>query len=433
MADTKMPAPPNGETIRIVGGKLIVPDNPIVPFIEGDGTGPDIWRASVRVLDAAVAKAYGGKRKIAWMEVLAGQKSYDALGTWLPDETVKAFKDYLVGIKGPLTTPIGGGIRSLNVALRQLLDLYVCLRPVRWFKGVPSPVKRPENVDMVIFRENTEDIYTGIEFEAGSEDAKKVLEFLKANWPAMYKKIRFPETAAIGFKPVSKEGTERLVRAAIRYAIANRQKSVTIVHKGNIMKFTEGAFRNWGYELAEREFAAETYTWDQWERTKKASGGAAADAEQKSALASGKVLIKDAIADITLQQVLTRPQETDVIATLNLNGDYLSDALAAQVGGIGIAPGGNVNYDTGHAVFEATHGTAPKYADLDKVNPGSVVLSGEMMLRYMGWTEAADLVIKGMDGAIGAKKVTYDFARLTEGATEVKCSEFGDQIISHMD
>jgi len=433
MADTKMPAPPNGETIRIVDGKLVVPDNPIIPFIEGDGTGPDIWRASVRVLDAAVAKAYGGKRKIAWMEVLAGQKSYDALGTWLPDETVQAFKDYLVGIKGPLTTPIGGGIRSLNVALRQLLDLYVCLRPVRWFKGVPSPVKRPENVDMVIFRENTEDIYTGIEFESGSDDAKKVLEFLKANWPAMYKKIRFPETAAIGFKPVSKEGTERLVRAAIRYAIANKQKSVTIVHKGNIMKFTEGAFRNWGYELAEREFAAETYTWDQWERTKKASGGAAADAEQKSALASGKVLIKDAIADITLQQVLTRPEEFDVIATLNLNGDYLSDALAAQVGGIGIAPGGNVNYDTGHAVFEATHGTAPKYADLDKVNPGSVVLSGEMMLRYMGWLEAADLVIKGMDGAIGSKKVTYDFARLTEGATEVKCSEFGDQIIAHMD
>jgi len=433
MADSKMPAPPNGETIRIVDGKLVVPDNPIIPFIEGDGTGPDIWRASVRVLDAAVAKAYGGKRKIAWMEVLAGQKSYDALGTWLPDETVQAFKDYLVGIKGPLTTPIGGGIRSLNVALRQLLDLYVCLRPVRWFKGVPSPVKRPENVDMVIFRENTEDIYTGIEFESGSADAKKVLEFLKANWPAMYKKIRFPETSAIGFKPVSKEGTERLVRAAIRYAIANKRKSVTIVHKGNIMKFTEGAFRNWGYELAEREFAAETYTWDQWERTKKASGGPAADAEQKSALASGKILIKDAIADITLQQVLTRPQETDVIATLNLNGDYLSDALAAQVGGIGIAPGGNVNYDTGHAVFEATHGTAPKYADLDKVNPGSVVLSGEMMFRYMGWTEAADLVIKGMDGAIGAKKVTYDFARLMEGATEVKCSEFGDGLIAHMD
>jgi isocitrate dehydrogenase len=433
MTDTKMPAPPNGETIHIVDGKLVVPENPVIPFIEGDGTGPDIWRASVRVLDAAVAKAYGGKRKIAWMEVLAGQKSYDALGTWLPDETVQAFKDYLVGIKGPLTTPIGGGIRSLNVALRQLLDLYVCLRPVRWFKGVPSPVKRPENVDMVIFRENTEDIYTGIEFEAGSEDARRVLEFLKANWPAMYKKIRFPETAAIGFKPVSKEGTERLVRAAIRYAIANKRKSVTIVHKGNIMKFTEGAFRNWGYELAEREFAAETYTWDQWERTKKASGGAAADAEQKAALASGKVLIKDAIADITLQQVLTRPEEFDVIATLNLNGDYLSDALAAQVGGIGIAPGGNVNYDTGHAVFEATHGTAPKYADLDKVNPGSVVLSGEMMLRYMGWTEAADLVIKGMDGAIAAKKVTYDFARLTEGATEVKCSEFGDQIIAHMD
>jgi len=432
MSDTKRPAPPNGDTIRIVDGKLVVPDVPVVPFIEGDGTGPDIWRASVRVLDAAVAKAYGGRRKIAWMEVLAGQKSYDNLGTWLPDETVAAFQEYLVGIKGPLTTPIGGGIRSLNVALRQLLDLYVCLRPVRWYRGVPSPVKRPEKVDMVIFRENTEDIYAGIEFESGTEDAKKALEFLKAGWPAMYKKIRFPETAAIGFKPVSKEGTERLVRAAIRYAIANKRKSVTIVHKGNIMKFTEGAFRNWGYELAEREFAGETYTWDQWERTKKDSGSAAADAEQKAALASGKVLVKDAIADITLQQVLTRPEEFDVIATLNLNGDYLSDALAAQVGGIGIAPGGNVNYVTGHAVFEATHGTAPKYADLDKVNPGSVVLSGEMMLRYMGWTEAADLVIKGMDGAIAAKKVTYDFARLMDGATEVKCSEFGDQIIACM-
>ncbi len=432
MSDTKMPAPPSGDKIRIVDGKLVVPDVPVVPFIEGDGTGPDIWRASVRVLDAAVAKAYGGKRKIAWMEVLAGQKSYDNLGTWLPDETVAAFQEYLVGIKGPLTTPIGGGIRSLNVALRQLLDLYVCLRPVRWYKGVPSPVKRPEKVDMVIFRENTEDIYTGIEFEAGSEDAKKVLELLKAGWPSMFKKIRFPESAAVGFKPVSKEGSERLVRAAIRYAIENKRKSVTIVHKGNIMKFTEGAFRNWGYELAEREFAGETYTWDQWERTKKESGGAAADAEQKAALAAGKVLIKDAIADITLQQVLTRPEEFDVIATLNLNGDYLSDALAAQVGGIGIAPGGNVNYVTGHAVFEATHGTAPKYADLDKVNPGSVVLSGEMMLRYMGWTEAADLVIKGMDGAIAAKKVTYDFARLMDGATEVKCSEFGDQIIACM-
>jgi isocitrate dehydrogenase len=432
MSDTKMPVPPNGERIQIVNGKLVVPDVPIVPFIEGDGTGPDIWRASVRVLDAAVAKAYGGKRKIAWMEVLAGQKSYDALGTWLPDETVKAFQDYLVGIKGPLTTPIGGGIRSLNVALRQMLDLYVCLRPVRWFKGVPSPVKHPEKVEMVIFRENTEDIYTGIEFESGSEDAKKVLEFLKAGWPALYKKIRFPESSAVGFKPVSREGTERLVRAAIRYAVANKLKSVTLVHKGNIMKFTEGGFRNWGYEVADREFAGQAYSWEQWERTKKEKGAAAADAEQKAALASGKVLVKDAIADITLQQVLTRPEEFDVIATLNLNGDYLSDALAAQVGGIGIAPGGNVNYDTGHAVFEATHGTAPKYADLDKVNPGSVVLSGEMMLRYMGWSEAADLVIRGMDGAIASKRVTYDFARLTEGATEVKCSEFGDQIIAHM-
>ena len=432
MADAKRTAPAGGEKIRIVDGKLVVPDVPVVPFIEGDGTGPDIWRASVRVLDAAVAKAYGGKRRIAWMEVLAGQKSFDAVGTWLPDETVAAFQEYLVGIKGPLTTPIGGGIRSLNVALRQLLDLYVCLRPVRWFVGVPSPVKRPEKVDMVIFRENTEDIYAGIEFEAGSEDARKALEFLKAGWPAMYGKIRFPETSAIGFKPVSREGTERLVRAAIRYAIVNGRKSVTIVHKGNIMKFTEGAFRNWGYELAEREFPGETYTWDQWERTKRESGAAAADAEQKVALAAGKVLVKDAIADITLQQVLTRPEEFDVIATPNLNGDYLSDALAAQVGGIGIAPGGNVNYVTGHAVFEATHGTAPKYADLDKVNPGSVVLSGEMMLRYMGWTEAADLVLTGMDGAIAGKHVTYDFARLMEGATEVKCSEFGDQIIEKM-
>ena len=432
MSETKIVVPADGAKIHIENGKLVVPENPIIPFIEGDGTGRDIWRASVRVLDAAVEKAYGGKRKIRWMEVYAGQKSFDTFGSWLPDETVKAFADYLVGIKGPLTTPIGGGIRSLNVALRQLLDLYVCLRPVRWFKGVPSPVKRPDKVDMVIFRENTEDIYAGIEFQAGTEDAKKVIGYLKDAFPAMYKKIRFPETSGIGIKPVSEQGTERLVRASIEYAIANKRKSVTFVHKGNIMKFTEGAFRNWGYALAERDFADQTYTWDQWERTKAAKGEAAANAEQKEQLAAGKVLVKDAIADITLQQVLTRPDEFDVIATLNLNGDYLSDALAAQVGGIGIAPGGNINYVTGHAIFEATHGTAPKYADLDKVNPGSVVLSGEMMLRHMGWTEAADLIIKGMDGAIAAKTVTYDFARLMEGATEVKCSEFGDAVIRHM-
>jgi isocitrate dehydrogenase len=424
--------PADGERISISGGKLRVPDKPIVPFIEGDGTGPDIWRASVRVLDAAVEKAYGGRRKIAWMEVYAGEKAFKKLDTWLPDETVEAFREFLVGIKGPLTTPIGGGIRSLNVALRQMLDLYVCLRPVRWFVGVPSPVKRPEKVEMVIFRENTEDIYAGIEFESGTEDAKKVLAFLKQNFPKAYSKVRFPETTAIGFKPVSAEGSERLVRAALRYAIDNKRKSLTFVHKGNIMKFTEGAFRNWGYALAEREFADQVYTWDQWERTKKEQGEAAANAEQKAALAGGKLLVKDAIADITLQQVLTRPDEFDVIATLNLNGDYLSDALAAQVGGIGIAPGGNINYVTGHAVFEATHGTAPKYANLDKVNPGSVILSGEMMLRYLGWTEAADLVIKGMDGAIAARRVTYDFARLMEGATEVKTSEFGDAVIGKM-
>ncbi len=431
--DGGRPHPPaDGAKVHIEAGKLVVPDHPIIPFIEGDGTGADIWRASVRVLDAAVAKAYGGQRAIRWMEVYAGQKSFDNFGSWLPDETVKAFQDYLVGIKGPLTTPIGGGIRSLNVALRQLLDLYVCLRPVRWFKGVPSPVKRPDKVDMVIFRENTEDIYAGIEFESGSDEVKKVLAFLKDSFPAMFKKIRFPETAGIGVKPVSSEGTERLVRAAIEYAIANKRKSVTLVHKGNIMKFTEGAFRNWGYALAERDFAGQTYTWDQWERTKAKKGEAEANAEQKAALASGKILIKDAIADITLQQVLTRPDEFDVIATLNLNGDYLSDALAAQVGGIGIAPGGNINYVTGHAIFEATHGTAPKYADLDKVNPGSVILSGEMMLRHLGWTEAADLIIKGMDGAIAAKTVTYDFARQMEGAKEIKCSEFGTAIIDHM-
>jgi len=421
-----------GEAITLKSGKLSVPSHPVIPFIEGDGTGPDIWRASVRVFDGAVEKAYGGQRKIEWQEVLAGQKSFDKTGSWLPDETLDAFRTYLVGIKGPLTTPVGGGIRSLNVALRQILDLYVCLRPVRWFQGVPSPVKHPERVDMVIFRENTEDIYAGIEYAAGTEEVKKVLAFLQETFPASYKKVRFPASSAIGLKPVSQEGSERLIRAAIEYAVRHKRKSVTFVHKGNIMKFTEGAFRNWGYALAEREFASATYTWEQWERTRTSKGEDNANAEQKAALASGRVLIKDAIADIALQQVLTRPDEFDVIATLNLNGDYLSDALAAQVGGIGIAPGGNINYVTGHAVFEATHGTAPKYANLDRVNPGSVVLSGEMMLRYMGWDEAADLIIKGMDGAIASKRVTYDFARLMEGATEIKCSEFGDNIVAHM-
>ena len=423
---------PDGAKITITNGKLDVPNHPIVPFIEGDGIGPDIWRASVRVFDAAVAKAYGGRRRIAWREVLAGQKAFDRQKTWLPDETIEALKTYLVGIKGPLTTPVGGGMRSLNVAVRQILDLYVCLRPVRWFKGVPSPVKTPEKVDMVIFRENTEDIYSGIEWEAGSDAVKKVLAFLKQEFPEMHKRVRFPESSAIGLKPVSREGTERLVRAAIRYAIAEKRKSVTFVHKGNIMKFTEGGFRQWGYALAQREFADQTYTWEQWARTKQEKGEEPANAEQKSALASGRILIKDVIADITLQQILTRPEEFDVIATLNLNGDYLSDALAAEVGGIGIAPGGNINYITGHAVFEATHGTAPKYANLDKVNPGSVILSGEMMLRYLGWTEAADLIINGIDGAIADRTVTYDFARLMDGATEVPTSKFGDIVIAKM-
>ena len=422
----------HGQTISLKAGALHVPDTPIIPFIEGDGTGPDIWRASVRVFEAAVAKAYGGKRKIVWKEVLAGQRAYDATKNWLPDETVDAFRQYLVGIKGPLTTPVGGGVRSLNVALRQILDLYVCLRPVRWFKGVPSPVRNPEKVDMVIFRENTEDIYAGIEWEAGSEGAKKVLTFLKQEFPKAFDKIRFPETSAIGIKPVSREGTERLIRSAIEYALANKRRNLTIVHKGNIMKFTEGGFRGWSYALAEREFGDRTYTWETWQRTKDSKGEDEANREQKAALAAGRLLVKDAIADITLQQVLTRPDEFDVIATLNLNGDYLSDALAAQVGGIGIAPGGNINYLTGHAVFEATHGTAPKYANLDKVNPGSVVLSGEMMLRYMGWTEAADLIIKGMDGAIASRRVTYDFARLMDGATEVSTTKFGDKIIEEM-
>ncbi|MDE2305264.1 MAG: NADP-dependent isocitrate dehydrogenase [Gammaproteobacteria bacterium] len=424
--------PAGGEKITISNGKLHVPNQPIIPFIEGDGTGRDIWRASVRVLDAAVAKAYGGQRKIHWMEVFAGEKANTLYHSWLPEETVAACRDYLVSIKGPLTTPVGGGIRSLNVALRQMLDLYVCLRPVRWFKGVPSPVRAPEKVDMVIFRENTEDIYAGMEFEAGSADCTKFLALLKENFPKQYDKIRFPASSGIGLKPASKDGTERLFRSAVQYAIANGRKSVTIVHKGNIMKFTEGAFRNWSYALAEREFGDRTFTWEQWERIKAQSGEKAANAAMDEAKKAGKIIIKDAIADITLQQVLTRPDEFDVIATMNLNGDYLSDALAAQVGGIGIAPGGNINYLTGHAVFEATHGTAPKYANLDKVNPGSLILSGEMMLRYMGWPEAADAIVGAMDKTIGQKTVTYDFARLMPGATEVKCSEFADRLIGNL-
>jgi len=398
-------------------GELQVPDEPILPFIEGDGTGPDIWRSSQRVFDAAVEKAYGGRRKIAWFEVFAGEKAFNQFNNWLPDDTITAFRHYLVGIKGPLTTPVGGGIRSLNVALRQILDLYVCLRPVRYFQGVPSPVKRPELVDMVIFRENTEDIYAGVEWAAGSPEVQKVIQFLQNEMGV--KKIRFPETSGIGIKPVSSEGSKRLIRAALRYAVINKRKSVTLVHKGNIMKFTEGAFRDWGYELVKEEFAEQAVGWDD-------CGGNPGD----------KILVKDAIADITLQQVLTRPAEFDVIATTNLNGDYLSDALAAQVGGIGIAPGGNINYVTGHAIFEATHGTAPKYANQDRVNPGSVILSGEMMLRHLGWNEAADLIIKGMDGAIDARTVTYDFHRLmeAEGTTAklLKCSEFGESVVSHM-
>jgi isocitrate dehydrogenase len=446
--------PPAGGKITIAGGKLTVPENPILPFIRGDGTGPDIWAASQRVFDAAVQKAYGGKRKISWFEVFAGETAFTKFNNWLPDDTVEAFKEYLVGIKGPLTTPVGGGIRSLNVALRQMLDLYVCLRPVQYFTGVPSPVKHPEKVEMVIFRENTEDIYAGIEYAGGTPEAQKVLDFIAKEFPKDFKKIRFgtkeamadymklaapdhdashiPIQVGVGIKPVSNMGTIRLVKSAIEYAIREKRKSVTIVHKGNIMKFTEGAFRDWAYQAAERIFGDKVYTWAKWERTKKEKGEAAANDEQKAALKAGAVLVKDAIADITLQQVLTRPEDFDVIATLNLNGDYLSDALAAQVGGIGIAPGGNINYVSGHAIFEATHGTAPKYANLDKVNPGSVVLSGEMMFRYLGWTEVADLIIKGLNGAIASKKVTYDFARLMEGATEVKCSEFGDNIIAHM-
>ncbi len=415
--------PPAGGKITIQNGKLTVPDNPILPFIRGDGTGPDIWAASVRVFDAAVKKAYGGKRQISWFEVYAGEESFKKFNNWLPDDTIEAFKEYLVGIKGPLTTPVGGGIRSLNVALRQMLDLYVCLRPVQYFTGVPSPVKHPEKVDMVIFRENTEDIYAGIDFQAGGEQALKTLEFLKATFPKDFKKIRFGgediNAVGVGIKPVSKPGSERLFRSALQYAITNNRKSVTIVHKGNIMKFTEGAFRDWSYELAKREFGAVEIDGGPWCKIPEGKPGAG-------------IVIKDAIADIALQQVLTRPTDFDVIATLNLNGDYLSDALAAQVGGIGIAPGGNINYLTGHAIFEATHGTAPKYANKDMVNPGSVVLSGEMMLRYMGWTEAADLILKGLNGAIGSKRVTYDFARLMDAATEIKCSQFGDNLIANM-
>jgi len=422
----------NGSKIRMDNGKLQVPNDPIIPFIEGDGIGPDIWKASVRVFDAAVEKAYQGERKINWLEVYAGEKAFNKFNNWLPDDTIEKCKEYLVSIKGPLTTPIGGGMRSLNVALRQLLDLYVCLRPVRWYQGVPSPVKNPENVDMVIFRENTEDIYAGIEFEQGTEPNQKFLSLFKESFPDEFAKIRFPESSGIGIKPVSLEGSERLLRSAFDYAIENGRKSVTFVHKGNIMKFTEGAFRNWGYELAEREYGDHVYTWDQWERTKSEKGEEAANQEQNEAIENGAILVKDAIADITLQQVLTRPAEFDVIATMNLNGDYLSDALAAQVGGIGIAPGGNMNNTTGHAIFEATHGTAPKYTDLDKVNPGSVILSGEMMLRYMGWTEAADLIVQSMDATIQKKTVTYDFARLMGDTTPVKCSEFGDELIKNL-
>lgn len=411
-------------------GVLNVPNNPIIPFIIGDGTGPDIWNASVRVLDAAVEKAYNGEKKIEWKEVLAGQKAFDATGEWLPQETLDVIDEYLIAIKGPLTTPIGGGIRSLNVALRQELDLFTCLRPVRYFEGVPSPVKRPEDTNMVIFRENTEDIYAGIEFKEGSEEVKQVIKFLQDEMGA--KNIRFPETSGIGIKPVSKEGTERLVRAAINYAITEGRKSLTLVHKGNIMKFTEGAFKQWGYDLAEREFGDKVFTWNEYDKIKDSSGVEAADKAQEEALNAGKILIKDSIADIFLQQILTRPAEFDVVATMNLNGDYISDALAAQVGGIGIAPGANINYESGHAIFEATHGTAPKYAGLDKVNPSSVILSAVLMLEHLGWKEAGDLITKSMEKTIASKVVTYDFARLMDGATEVKTSEFADELIKNL-
>ncbi|SDZ12810.1 NADP-dependent isocitrate dehydrogenase [Thermoactinomyces sp. DSM 45892] len=427
---TQYVPPVAGEKITIQNGKLQVPNVPVIPFIEGDGIGPDIWAAAKRVLDAAVEKAYKGDKRIAWMEVLAGEKAHSAVGTWLPEETLDSVREYLVGIKGPLTTPVGGGIRSLNVALRQELDLYVCLRPVRYFEGVPSPVKHPENVDMVIFRENSEDIYAGIEWEAESDQAKKVIAFLQDELGV--KKVRFPETSGIGIKPVSKEGTARLVKSAIEYAIQHNRKSVTLVHKGNIMKFTEGLFKSYGYEVAEREFGDKVFTWAQYDRIKEELGSEAANEAQAQAAEAGKIIVKDVIADAFLQQILTRPKEYDVIATLNLNGDYVSDALAAQVGGIGIAPGANINYETGHAIFEATHGTAPKYAGLDKVNPGSVILSGVLMLEYIGWQEAADLVYKGIEVSILNRTVTYDFARMMDGATEVKCSEFADHVIKNM-
>ncbi|HCW3154471.1 TPA: NADP-dependent isocitrate dehydrogenase [Listeria monocytogenes] len=417
------------QKIQVENGVLKTPNNPVIPFIEGDGTGPDIWAAAKRVLDAAVKKAYNGEKEIAWKEVLAGEKAFKQTGEWLPQATLDTIDEYLIAIKGPLTTPIGGGIRSLNVSLRQELDLYVCLRPVRYFKGVPSPVKRPEDTDMVIFRENTEDIYAGIEFKEGSEESKKLIDFLKSEFGV--DKIRFPETSGIGIKPISKEGTERLVRSAIEYAIKEGRKSLTLVHKGNIMKFTEGAFKNWGYDLCEREYGDKVFTWNEYDRIKEAEGTEVADAKQKEALAAGKILVKDSIADIFLQQILTRPAEFDVVATMNLNGDYISDALAAQVGGIGIAPGANINYLTGHAIFEATHGTAPKYAGLDKVNPSSVILSGTLLLEHIGWGEAAALINQSMEKTIAAKTVTYDFARLMDGATEVKCSEFADELIKN--
>ncbi|WP_100373737.1 NADP-dependent isocitrate dehydrogenase [Bacillus sp. FJAT-45037] len=420
----------NGEVIQVNNGVLDVPNNPIVPYIEGDGTGADIWAAASRVLDAAVEKAYNGEKKIEWKEILAGEKAFNETGSWLPEETLDAIRKYMIAIKGPLTTPVGGGIRSLNVALRQELDLYVCLRPVRYFDGVPSPVKRPEDTNMVIFRENSEDIYAGIEYQEGSDEVKKLIKFLRDEMGAS--KIRFPETSGIGIKPVSQEGTDRLVRAAIQYAIDEGRKSVTLVHKGNIMKFTEGAFKSWGYELAEREFGDKVFTWAQYDKIVETKGKEAADKAQSEAEAAGKIIVKDSIADIFLQQILTRPKEFDVVATMNLNGDYISDALAAQVGGIGIAPGANINYDTGHAIFEATHGTAPKYAGLDKVNPSSVLLSGELMLRHLGWNEAADLIMGSMDKTIASKVVTYDFARLMDGAKEVKCSGFADELIKNL-
>lgn len=432
MSYTIVQVPEQGEKISMQNGKLQVPDQPIIPFIEGDGIGPDIWRASQRIMDAAVEKAYAGKRKIVWMEVYAGEKAFKNWNTWLPGETIDAFREFVVGIKGPLTTPVGGGIRSLNVALRKELDLYACVRPVRWFPGLPSPVKHPELVDMVTFRENTEDVYAGIEFECGTPENEKFLKFLEENFPKEFAKIRFPETSGIGIKPISRQGTERLVRAAIQYALQNHRKSVTLVHKGNIQKFTEGAFRNWGYDLAEREFGNQVYTWRQWEKVKNEKGQETADTEQKAELANGKLLIKDSIADIIFEKTISKASEYDIIATMNLNGDYLSDALSAQVGGVGIAPGGNINYDTGVSVFEATHGTAPIHANLDKANPGSLVLSGEMMLRYMGWKEAADLIIHGLEGAIANKTVTYDLHRLMEGAQLLKTSEFAAAVIKNM-